>query len=55
MYLSNHKYRLAELKYAHLETCAKLLADMFLSENKVWASINVSHKEAYDFMFSKTK
>lgn len=39
MYISNRKYRLAELDYHNLEPSAKLLAKMFLSNNKIWATL----------------
>jgi len=40
MYISNNKYRLAELTEKNLPESAKLLADTFITQNKVWTTIN---------------
>lgn len=55
MYISNTKYRLAELNYTNLEPSARLLAKVFLTLNKVWATISPTVEEVNQFMLAKTK
>jgi len=55
MYISNNKYRLAELTEENLPESAKLLADSFIKENKVWNAIKPDEAEVRKFMFDKTR
>jgi hypothetical protein len=54
MYISNKKYRLAQLDKSNLEPSARLLAESFLNENKIWGTMNPTPEEAYRFMYDKT-
>lgn len=45
MYISNFSYRLAELTFEHLEVCSKMLAEAFLTMNKVWATMSPTLEE----------
>lgn len=54
MYISNYKYRLAALNSDNLEASAKLLAEMFLTNNKIWATLAPTPEEVYNFMWRKT-
>lgn len=54
MYISNYRYRLADLNKNNLEASAKLLADMFLNNNKIWATLAPTSEEVYNFMLAKT-
>jgi len=55
MYISNNKYRLAELTEENLPESAKLLADTFITQNKVWSVIKPDKDEVRKFMVNKTK
>lgn len=54
MHLSTDKYKLGELNRNNLEASARLMAEVFLAENKVWATLNPSPEETYNFMLAKT-
>ena len=45
MYISNFSYRLSELTSQHLEVCSKLLAEAFLTMNRVWATMSPTLEE----------
>lgn len=53
MDISSPKYKLVELTKANLEASARVLAEVFLSENKVWATINPSLEDTIKFMHDK--
>lgn len=54
MYITNKKYRLAELDKNRLKESAQLLAEVYLNENKVWAAISLTPEDIYQFMLNKT-
>lgn len=54
MHLSSQKYKLAELNRINLDASARLMAEVFLAENKVWATLNPSPEQTYHFMLAKT-
>lgn len=54
MHISTDKYKLGALNRANLEASARLMAEVFLAENKVWATLAPTPEETYDFMLSKT-
>ena len=53
MYISNRTYRLAPLTPNLVEISAHILAEMFISENKVWATLSPSLAEMEKFMTKK--
>jgi len=55
MYVSNKKYRLAELTEKNLLESASLLADTFTTQNKVWNAIKPDEDKVRRFMIEKTK
>jgi len=55
MYISNNKYRLAELTEQNLLESAKVLADAFIKLNKVWTTIKPDEAEVRKFMVDKTR
>lgn len=54
MHISSPKYKLAELTRENLDASARLLADVFLAENKVWATISPTLEDTIKFMHDKT-
>jgi len=50
MYISNNKYRLAELTEENLPESARLLADIFSTQNKVWNTIKPDEDKVRRFM-----
>ena len=55
LHITNQKYKLGKLEYSNLHTCAKLLAQQFMTENIVWMTICPTDEEMYRFMYDKTK
>lgn len=54
MYISNNRYRLAEMKLENIPQCAELLANSFIKQNAVWSIVNPTYQEVYQFMYDKT-
>lgn len=54
MHISSKTYKLAELTKDNLEVSARLLAQTFLAENKVWSVISPNVDDATKFMYDKT-
>jgi hypothetical protein len=54
MYISNKKYRLAELRREDVLGSAKLLTKSFLYHNKIWNGYGPTEAEVFDFMVNKT-
>ena len=53
MYISNNKFRLAELKREHVAECAVLLGHNFAKLNKTWVTLGPSYEEVTQFMKEK--
>jgi hypothetical protein len=54
MHISHPQYRLAELTRKNLEPSSKLLAEVFLAQNKTWATFNPPLDQVEKFMLDKT-
>ena len=55
MYISNRSHRLAPLTADLVERSAVILAEMFLSENRVWADLGPSLAKMKEFMIKKVE
>ena len=54
MHISNQKYKLGQLNKSNLAVSASILAEQFITQNKVWISLKSTNEEVYRFMYDKT-